>query len=680
MSSADANRGYANTGSPPPVGRRLLRRSISPKTLAAISIPLIVVGVILGIVWARRQDEPPKVEPVQVGPLEDPRVAYTGPYRNVRPEVNYVGDAACIECHRRKAVAYKHHPMGRSMVAIGELANVLPLDAKHNNPFVHDGMTFDIVKEGNRVRHRRRRLDETGKVIYELREEVHYVIGSGARGYSFLSRTDDGFLFQTPISWFSQKQEWGVSPGFESIGFQPRPVHGQCVYCHSNRAHFREGSLNHFEEPTFDGLAIGCERCHGPGELHVAARRRKEPIPASGDFSIVNPEKLNTPALRDAVCQQCHLEGHPRILHRGRKLEEFRPGLPIEAFWSVFVETLQNGEPMAVSQVEQMYQSACFRDEQRRAQKLGKSLGCTTCHDPHAYQEPEERTGYYNARCMECHRDKGCTESMNERNKEADSCIACHLPRRGSSDIPHTAFTDHRIPRRAGQRSSPRNLADVPQFGPAKLGSMLRSFNPGGIEVNPAEASRDLGLAFDYLAESGKAQNQMRLNGHHALTLVDGAFNRAPEDIEIQAARASLRIFVRNDLKGALAEFETILDKWPEWEIALAKAAGIARALGQLDSSISYYRRCVTANPWNPTYRRFLVEQLVKQKDWSGAWPHVQLWVELEPENISARTLSVEILLHRGKKAEAQAEFNSITLLRPANLRELQQRFAEELR
>ena len=29
----------------------------------------------------------------------DPRVTYDGPFRNVRPGVQYVGDAACADCH-----------------------------------------------------------------------------------------------------------------------------------------------------------------------------------------------------------------------------------------------------------------------------------------------------------------------------------------------------------------------------------------------------------------------------------------------------------------------------------------------------------------------------------------------------------------------------------------------------
>jgi hypothetical protein len=639
---------------------------MAKRLLAAAVVLLALTSIVIGIVLARRHEEKP-AEPVHVGPLEDPRLAYAGPYRTIHPDVRYVGDAACIKCHKDETATYKRHPMGRSMVAITEHADVVPLDRQHNNPFVHDGMTFEVVKEGARVWHRRRRFDEEGKLIYEFKQEVHYAIGSGARGYSYLSRTEDGFLFQTPISWYSQTKEWKLSPGFEFSGLNPRIIHAQCVFCHANRAHFREDSLNHYDEPILEGLAIGCERCHGPGELHVQSKQR---------LDIINPKRLK-PALREAVCQQCHLEGQARILHRGRKLEEFRPGLAIEDFWSVFVEMEENGAPKAVSQVEQMYQSGCFTggtDDHR--------LGCSTCHNPHDAVEPQEATSYYNARCLECHQQRGCTEPKAERLKKQkdDSCIACHMPRRGSKDIPHTAFTDHRIPRKPGQPANARGIRTLTHLGSTRLGSFLRSFNPGEHEFAAGESSRDLGIAFNYLAETGKVRAEMLLNGPAALSLVDGALKRVPGDTEAQAARASFRLSLRNDPEGALADIEAVLEKRPDWELGLGKAGWLAAKLGRQDRATAYYRRCVAANPWMPGYRQFLAEILIQQGDWAAAWPHIQMWQQLDPESIDARSQAVDCLLHLGKKSEARAEFNKIVLLRPANLAKLQDRFSDKIR
>src|SRR5947209_4248935 len=49
--------------------------------------------------------------------ISDPRRTYAGPYRNIDPDVRYVGDAACAGCHKDIAESYARHPMGRSLVA-----------------------------------------------------------------------------------------------------------------------------------------------------------------------------------------------------------------------------------------------------------------------------------------------------------------------------------------------------------------------------------------------------------------------------------------------------------------------------------------------------------------------------------------------------------------------------------
>ena len=88
--------------------------------------------------------------------------------------------------------------------------------------------------------------------------------------------------------------------------------------------------MNRYEPPIFRGHAIGCERCHGPGELHS----RRQDLVDGRDLTIVNPRHLE-PALRLAVCEQCHLLGDERVDRLGRGTFDYRPGLPITAFFAV---------------------------------------------------------------------------------------------------------------------------------------------------------------------------------------------------------------------------------------------------------------------------------------------------------------------------------------------------------
>ena len=181
-----------------------------------------------------------------------------------------------------------------------------------------------------------------------------------------------------------------------------------CLFCHANRAEPIERTLNRYREPIFAGEAIGCERCHGPGELHV-----KQPGAEKGiDRSIVNPKHLE-PALREAVCQQCHLQGQARVLRAGREVFDFRPGLPLELFYDTFV--WHPGVPhdqKAVGHVEQMTESRCF-------EKSAGKLGCASCHDPHEKPSTAASANYYRQRCLNCHTEQSCSAPVNERREES---------------------------------------------------------------------------------------------------------------------------------------------------------------------------------------------------------------------------------------------------------------------
>src|SRR5205823_5461429 len=147
-----------------------------------------------------------------------------------------------------------------------------------------------------------------GRPLLDFRIEAHYAIGAGGRGRSYLTDRD-GYLFQTAISWYAEKGIWDRSPGFDAELLPGRPVREACLFCHANHAVPRDGAENHYDQPFAAGHAIGCERCHGPGEKHVLAGGA---LVNGIDPTIVNPRKLSH-ALREAVCQQCHLEGEGRV-------------------------------------------------------------------------------------------------------------------------------------------------------------------------------------------------------------------------------------------------------------------------------------------------------------------------------------------------------------------------------
>src|SRR2546430_727150 len=77
------------------------------------------------------------------------------------------------------------------------------------------GVQSRAERRGGGVVPRQPGRDDKGEPVYESDTPVDYALGSGARGYSYLSDRD-GFVFQSPVSWYSDKQVWDASPGFSA--------------------------------------------------------------------------------------------------------------------------------------------------------------------------------------------------------------------------------------------------------------------------------------------------------------------------------------------------------------------------------------------------------------------------------------------------------------------------------
>jgi tetratricopeptide (TPR) repeat protein len=662
---------------------------------------------------------------------DDPRASYAGPFRNVHADVQYVGAETCGKCHVEIAADYARHPMARTLLPIAEIAASLPYDRAHNNPFQKHGVTFSVEPNHGVLRQALVKMDEKQNLVFRSNTNIHYAIGSGNHGHSFVTNRS-GYLFQVPVSWFSPSPlplsparqgsktlstlpagerassplplsparqgsktpstlpagerargegVWDISPGFSEEQLI-RPMTPFCFFCHSNHALPWQGTRNRYREPIFQGHGIGCERCHGPGEQHVLDPGLRTVASETAsflqgavrqvDYTIVNPGKLKW-KLREAVCQQCHLEGEVSVLPRGRDLFDFRPGLPLESCWSVFVPVRPAGsERKAVNHVEQMYLSRCFVQSSD-----DNKLGCISCHDPHKQLAVPQRAAFYRGRCLKCHGDSAgqvgtqsaCTLPPHERrlkNKE-DSCVACHMPRYQTSDIAHAASTDHRIPRVAG--------ASLPEAAPGIAQGMSLVHFQRGADTQDPQLARDLGVALADLVMKGKGGPR---DSEAALKLLDKALTDDPNDWDAWERKGSM-LYRRGRLSKALAAAEHILANTPERELALVMAAFVTQELKKFDASLDYWRRAIALNPWIADYHASLATILVEKRAWAEARPACKKWLELAPASVPARQLWIECLLEQGNYTEARAEFARIEALAPPNLRELQIRLKRRL-
>src|SRR5262249_30503094 len=203
------------------------------------------------------------------------------------------------------------------------------------------------------------------------------------------------------------------------------------------------------------------------------------------DPTIVNPGKLSRARL-EAVCSLCHLQGAAQVHVRGRKVNDFRPGMPLSDYRIDYVFDSGSEQMTVVGHVEQLRRSACYK-------KSGE-LSCLTCHDPHLSKPPKDPVAYYRQKCLDCHVSRNCSLERSKRlaKDPADNCVSCHMPR-GDTELPHIAFTHHRIGRHPGP---PGPVSDrVPELVPVEDAPQLTE----------VDRKRNLGLA--YLRVASKASS-----------------------------------------------------------------------------------------------------------------------------------------------------------------------------
>jgi len=634
------------------------RRSRRAIVLALLSLVLLATA---GTVWWRLRVQP--AEGTAPG-SDDPRLTYPTPFLNVRPEVGYVGDEACAGCHQGRSESFHHHPMGRSLSAASGSRVEAHLDASGRARFEALGLAYAVEYRDSRLFHKESVPGPGDKEVAAVEAETQFAIGSGRRGAGYLIE-DDGYVFQSPISWYPQKGAWDLSPGYRQQNDHfDRPIIAACLFCHSNRVEPVADTINRYHLPVFRGEAIGCERCHGPGELHVRRQRHKESDTGEEDDTIVNPRRLE-PALRDAVCEQCHLQGQARVLRRGRGVFDYRPGLPLHLFWSVFVFPPEAAhDHRAVGQVEQMHASRCYQDSTG-------ALGCATCHDAHKLPAEADRTSFYTRRCLECHRaGKDCSLPKPERQAKGDNCVACHMPRSSSTDIAHVAVTDHRILRQPDREPPP----PAPRPGEA----LLIPFHRAPATAGEEEQARDLGLGLMEFAAQAPPGPVRGSIGRLALPLLEKATAAAPDDLSAWEALGRSRRFC-DRLPDALGAYEAALARAPGRELAVTEAAGVAGQMGKIDLAIDYWQRGIRISPRRPHYHHQLALLLLRREQIAEALEHCETALRLNPASVEARVLEVVCLLKKGQKEQARTAFDRLMALKPVKEEELRRWFATQV-
>ena len=568
-----------------------------------------------------------------------------------RPD-NYVGSQACNACHSEIAASYARHPMGRSIRPVGPEDAAGSASAAVANDRERS-YSIEFTTDGTLLHHERV-ADEDGKTLYDQAVAVAYALGSGRRGRAYLI-DGGGALYQSPIGWYSHRQCWDLSPGYRttrSVRFS-REIDGSCLYCHVGRLS-TEWPQTVTDKP-FQEMAIGCERCHGPGQQHVTLMQRLGPEERAEDVAIVNPGRLDS-AHREAVCNQCHLSGKAVFPRYGRGFFDFRPGDLLSDSLVVLDDTDRATNARAVSQVEQMRSSKCFQDS-------NESLGCISCHDPHSTPTPLESAAFYRSRCLTCHGEDDCELPPPTRHQEAaNSCIACHMPAESVSDVPHTALTDHRI----------RRWPDRPEAtGTPQQTAHLGVFPEGGGHLPDWEINRARGL---WLAETAVRSGDQQL-AHRAIDLLlPGLGTARPATDPLATIRTDIpvllavgQVFTAGQADQMAAQaYEAVLDIDPKNATALSELARLAQHRGDRTAALAFLKQLETSRPTSDEIPARQAALLAASGKPSEAVDAARRSLVYNPTRIPLRRWLVQVLKAQGQTSEAAREADWLTAYQAA--------------
>ena len=538
-------------------------------------------------------------------------------FRNTGPDIAYVGSKACAGCHSSIYQKYQRTAMGRSITR----AETVPLTAAvrvRSDTLQRD---FRVFRQNGQL-YQSEREQRQGQTIFETTQKLEYAIGSGENGISFAVRRGN-YLLQAPLSYFakagaSKDGSWAMSPGFDESGegFN-RPIHEACIICHAGRPLAVPGRDGLYGDPPFAEMAIGCENCHGPGQLHV--KERGSGAGKLPDTSIVNPARLPARVAED-VCMQCHQAGDARVLLPKKDYSAFRPAVPLVRTVAIV------GLPGAAKDVDLLEHHSSMKVS-RCYQATNGKLSCLTCHDPHEQPEKTNAATYFRAKCLGCHTGSSCGLSLQARRQTTppDDCAGCHMPKRGVVQISHSALTNHRIPARPGASAS------IPEPSPDLPGLLLLNSQPG----EPA-----LPLV-TRLAAYGELMTRAPELQPIYLELLEQARHSLPEDPLVLAALGrqalgenrpeALEWLLKAEEKGFVGVLTYI-----DLNEALSRA-------GRPEDAVAALERGEAVFPYSQVIRKHLILAYIRQKQYPKARQALDRYVQDFPEDGFMRGLLSQV-------------------------------------
>ena len=400
----------------------------------------------------------------------------------------FVGAETCKKCHLKQYEQWSrtwHSKMERWAsleTVVGDFNNVTR---------TYKNLEVDSIKGGKERITGNIKLSTDGKNYFftlldqddEKNNQTYQVVKAlgGKWDQHYETKVGENF-YPTPMRWSVLDKEWltgGYRPGDWFLGDgtpdgvprrpeqlkKDRAAEAKCAMCHmTGYTPEFDKEKKQWKGPGRAELGIACEKCHGPGSLHVKEIQDAEA--AGQKASTVRPAKIIHP-LKDLntlqqiqICTQCH----GRNTNKKEKDLAFQVGfLPgdtniqdLIAFWSY------SGDPNP-DHTRYFWPNDWAKRNRQQWQDFQKSthftkagLTCLTCHTFHGEWFENQLRLSRDKLCVECHAVQGLAKRPNQEMfagtpmaKAGVTCVDCHMPKIGyrttatASNPQHWDTTSH---------------------------------------------------------------------------------------------------------------------------------------------------------------------------------------------------------------------------------------------
>lgn len=592
-------------------------------------------------------------------------------YLNHSDSATYVGINTCRLCHQDIYNSFIKTGMGKSF----DIATRRKSSADFSKALIYDKYSdfyYRAFWDRDSLQFMEFRLQRADTVFKRV-ERVNYIIGSGQHTNSHIQNVN-GYFNQMPMTFYTQKHQWDLPPGFENgmNSHFSRKIGLECMSCHNAYPDFVLGSENKFNSVP---EGINCERCHGPGSIHVAQRRSGSKVDTSKyiDHSIVNPAKLPIDAQFD-ICQRCHLQGNA-VLKEGKSFYDFRPGMKLSNYITVFLPKYEHADDefIMASHADRLKQSQCFIKSLEKAKNSAETLKpykeamtCVTCHNPHVSVR-ETNKEVFNDACRSCHgkpENKTCSDpkvvkiilatSDTRHPLKNANCVSCHMPPSGAIDIPHVSVHDHYIRKPVTKKDKEAikkfiGLYAINEKNPSKIVKARAYLNQyEKFDRKPAY----LDSAQFYLGP-GKANVEQTIRPLLQLHFIQQNYAQVIADV---------RTAGEDNLYNAVLVKKSYSndDAWAAYHIAEAY-----NNTGNLPAAIKWFKKAVQLAPYYMEFKNKLGTAYASNRQLAEADKEFTELLKEYPKHVSALTNLGYIRLVQGNVAECEQLYNRALKLDP---------------